>query len=38
MIRKLVVLDCQCHSFDDVERVLCRVISRIRARFGLLGG
>jgi ATP-dependent Clp protease adaptor protein ClpS len=23
---KVVVLDCQCHSFDDVERALCRVI------------
>jgi ATP-dependent Clp protease adaptor protein ClpS len=23
---KVVVLDCQCHTFDDVERALCRVI------------
>ena len=23
---KVVVLDCQCHSFDDVEQALCRVI------------
>jgi ATP-dependent Clp protease adaptor protein ClpS len=23
---KVVVLDCQCHSFDDVERALCRVV------------
>lgn len=23
---KVVVLDCQCHSFDDVEIALCRVI------------
>ena len=23
---KVVVLDCQCHSFDDVEVALCRVI------------
>ena len=23
---KVVVLDCQCHSFDDVEHALCRVI------------
>jgi len=23
---KVVVLDCQCHSFDDVENALCRVI------------
>lgn len=23
---KVVVLDCSCHSFDDVERALCRVI------------
>ena len=23
---KVVVLDCQCHSFDDVERALCRII------------
>jgi ATP-dependent Clp protease adaptor protein ClpS len=21
-----VVLDCQCHTFDDVEQALCRVI------------
>ncbi len=31
---KVVVLDCQCHTFDDVERALCRVIpgmSRPRA-------
>jgi ATP-dependent Clp protease adaptor protein ClpS len=21
-----VVLDCQCHSFDDVEVALCRII------------
>jgi len=24
---KVVVLDCQCHTFDDVELALCRVIS-----------
>jgi ATP-dependent Clp protease adapter protein ClpS len=23
---KVVVLDCMCHSFDDVERALCRFI------------
>jgi ATP-dependent Clp protease adapter protein ClpS len=23
---KVVVLDCTCHSFDDVERALCRYI------------
>jgi ATP-dependent Clp protease adaptor protein ClpS len=23
---KVVVLDCQCHTFDDVEHALCRVI------------
>ena len=23
---KVVVLDCQCHSFDDVERALCQII------------
>jgi ATP-dependent Clp protease adaptor protein ClpS len=23
---KVVVLDCQCHTFDDVERALCRVV------------
>jgi ATP-dependent Clp protease adaptor protein ClpS len=23
---KVVVLDCQCHSFDDVEIALCKVI------------
>ena len=23
---KVVVLDCQCHTFDDVERALCRTI------------
>ena len=23
---KVVVLDCQCHTFDDVEIALCRVI------------
>jgi ATP-dependent Clp protease adaptor protein ClpS len=23
---KVVVLDCQCHSFDDVEQALCRVL------------
>jgi ATP-dependent Clp protease adapter protein ClpS len=23
---KVVVLDCSCHTFDDVERALCRVI------------
>jgi len=23
---KVVVLDCQCHSFDDVETALCRVV------------
>ncbi len=23
---KVVVLDCQCHTFDDVEVALCRVI------------
>jgi ATP-dependent Clp protease adaptor protein ClpS len=31
---KVVVLDCQCHSFDDVEHALCRVVpamSRSRA-------
>jgi hypothetical protein len=22
---KVVVLDCRCHSFDDVERASCRV-------------
>ncbi len=24
---KVVVLDCQCHTFDDVEVALCRIIS-----------
>ena len=31
---RVVVLDCQCHTFDDVEVALCRVIpgmSRTRA-------
>jgi ATP-dependent Clp protease adaptor protein ClpS len=23
---KVVVLDCQCHSFDDVEHALCQII------------
>jgi ATP-dependent Clp protease adaptor protein ClpS len=23
---KVVVLDCQCHTFDDVEVALCRII------------
>ncbi|MDQ3811777.1 MAG: ATP-dependent Clp protease adaptor ClpS [Chloroflexota bacterium] len=23
---KVIVLDCQCHSFDDVELALCRVL------------
>jgi ATP-dependent Clp protease adapter protein ClpS len=23
---KVIVLDCHCHSFDDVEQALCRVI------------
>ena len=23
---KVVVLDCQCHSFEDVEIALCRVV------------
>jgi ATP-dependent Clp protease adapter protein ClpS len=23
---KVVVLDCMCHTFDDVERALCRYI------------
>ena len=23
---KVVVLDCNCHSFDDVETALCRII------------
>ena len=23
---RVVVLDCQCHTFDDVEVALCRVI------------
>ena len=23
---RVVVLDCQCHTFDDVETALCRVI------------
>jgi ATP-dependent Clp protease adaptor protein ClpS len=23
---KVIVLDCQCHSFDDVEVALCKVI------------
>jgi ATP-dependent Clp protease adapter protein ClpS len=26
---KLVVLDCMCHSFDDVERALCRYIPQM---------
>jgi ATP-dependent Clp protease adaptor protein ClpS len=26
---KVIVLDCQCHSFDDVEHALCRVIPRM---------
>jgi ATP-dependent Clp protease adapter protein ClpS len=26
---KVVVLDCMCHSFDDVERALCRYIPRM---------
>ena len=30
---KVIVLDCMCHSFDDVERALCRHIPRMtRAR------
>ena len=24
---KVVVLDCKCHSFDDVEGALCRIIT-----------
>lgn len=28
----MVVLDCQCHSFDDVETALCRVIGMSRDR------
>lgn len=27
----MVVLDCQCHSFDDVERALCRFIPGMTA-------
>ncbi len=23
---KVIVLDCQCHTFDDVELALCRII------------
>ncbi len=26
---KVIVLDCNCHSFDDVERALCRYIPRM---------
>jgi ATP-dependent Clp protease adaptor protein ClpS len=26
---RVVVLDCQCHTFDDVELALCRVIPRM---------
>jgi ATP-dependent Clp protease adapter protein ClpS len=26
---KVVVIDCMCHSFDDVERALCRFIPRM---------
>jgi ATP-dependent Clp protease adaptor protein ClpS len=26
---KVVVLDCQCHSFDDVELALCHYIPRM---------
>jgi ATP-dependent Clp protease adapter protein ClpS len=26
---KVVVLDCMCHSFDDVERALCQYIPRM---------
>ncbi|MBV9168605.1 MAG: ATP-dependent Clp protease adaptor ClpS [Chloroflexi bacterium] len=26
---KVIVLDCQCHSFDDVEVALCRVVPRM---------
>jgi ATP-dependent Clp protease adapter protein ClpS len=26
---KVVVLNCSCHSFDDVERALCRFIPRM---------
>src|SRR5204863_6745891 len=26
---KVIVLDCMCHSFDDVERALCRYIPRM---------
>jgi ATP-dependent Clp protease adapter protein ClpS len=26
---KVVVLDCMCHSFDDVESALCRYIPRM---------
>jgi ATP-dependent Clp protease adaptor protein ClpS len=26
---KVVVLDCNCHTFDDVEIALCRVIPRM---------
>ena len=32
---KVVVLDCNCHTFEDVELVLCRVIpgmTRAKAR------
>src|SRR4029078_2445603 len=29
---KVVVLDCQCHSFDDVEQALCRVIPAMTRR------
>ncbi len=26
---KVVVLDCSCHTFDDVERALCHAIPRM---------
>jgi ATP-dependent Clp protease adapter protein ClpS len=26
---KVIVLDCMCHSFDDVEQALCRYIPRM---------
>jgi ATP-dependent Clp protease adaptor protein ClpS len=26
---KVVVLDCQCHSFDDVEVALCQILPRM---------
>ena len=30
---KVIVLDCMCHSFDDVERALCHFIPRMTSEL-----